>query len=556
MNTERPDHDDAAEAAGNGAAGGGASGTAPGSGTSGAGTSGSGASGSGEDTSGGDTARTESGGGRSRWGRGPLMAASVAAAVLLVGGGGAYLAAGASDGRTESAASSGQGTPPPLVLDGYSAQGTGGSGTAGIAPGEPDPYGATYRAAGALPAGPGSAPVYTARGEVTRAEAARLAKAFGVEGAPVAEARAWRVGAAKDGSGPVLRVDRQAPGSWTFSRYTPGTDDCKGATCGHGPIAPADRPVSVAAAEKAVVPVLKAVGQGDAAVDARQVMGAQRAVTAEPRVGGLPTSGWTTDLVVGVRGELVGGSGLLKTPVKGDAYPVLSARKTLDLMNAAPRTDHRMGIGGCASPVPQKDRLEAPCGSSASGGTAEGETLTVDKAVFGLASRTSEGRRTLVPSWLFQVRGAAGQESYTVTYPAVDPRYLASSAGASAAPSGSPEPRPSGSGTAAPVTKDVPVTAYAVRGDALTVTFEGGVCSDYQVAAREAADRVTVTVTEKRWPDRVCIAIARIYHRTVPLERPLGERKVFGADGDPVPLERPAARTTDAPHANQGQPVR
>ncbi|GAB1330111.1 hypothetical protein [Streptomyces sennicomposti] len=546
MNTERPDHDDAAEAAGNGAAGGGASGTAPGSG----------ASGSGEDTSGGDTARTE-GGGRSRWGRGPLMAASVAAAVLLVGGGGAYLAAGASDGRTESAAAAGQGTPPPLVLDGYSAQGTGGSGTAGIAPGEPDPYGATYRAAGALPAGPGSAPVYTARGEVSREEVARLARAFGVEGAPVAEARAWRAGAAKDGSGPVLRVDRQAPGSWTFSRYTPGTDNCKGVTCAHGPVAPAGRPVSVAAAEKAVAPVLTAVGQGDAAVDAGHVMGAQRAVTAEPRVGGLPTYGWTTDLVVGVRGELVGGSGLLKPPAKGDAYPVLSARRTLDLMNAAPRTDHRMGIGGCASPVPRKDRLEAPCGSS-SGGSVQGGTLTltVDKAVFGLASRTSEGRRTLVPSWLFQVRGAAGQESYTVAYPAVDPRYLASSPGGPAGPSGPGEPKPSGPGTAAPVTRDVPVTAYGVQGDELTVTFEGGVCSDYKVAAREAADRVTVTVTEKRWPDRVCIAIARIYHRTVPLERPLGERKVFGSDGDPVPLERPAARTTDAPHANKGQPVR
>ncbi|MFQ6143065.1 hypothetical protein ACLMNJ_08290 [Streptomyces seoulensis] len=544
MNTERADHDDAAGAAGSGASGAGASRT-------------------GEDTSGGDTAGAR-GGGRSRWGRGPLMAVPVAAAVLLVGGGGAYLAAGAADGRTQSAASAGHGTPPPLVLDGYAARGTGGGtdgGTGpGIAPGEPNPYGTTYRAAGALPAGPGSAPVYTARGEVGRAEVARLAKALGVAGTPAAEARAWRVGAVKDGSGPVLRVDRQAPGSWTFSRYAPGTDDCKGSVCGRGPVAPAGRAVSAAAAEKAAAPVLAAVGQGDARVDASRIMGAQRAVTADPTVGGLPTDGWTTDLVVGVRGELVGGSGQVKTPVKGDTYPVLSARRTLDLMNAAPRTDHRMGVGGCASAVPLKDRLEAPCGASSAGGAVKGDVLTVDKAVFGLASRTSEGRRALVPSWLFQVRGAPGQEDFTVTYPAVDPRYLAPPATASAtppaSPSGRPEPRPSGSGTAAPVTRDVPVTAYGVRDGGLTVTFEGGVCSEYTAVAREAADRVTVTVTEKRWPGRVCIAIAKEYRRTVPLEHPLGERKVVRADGDPVPLERPADRTTDAPHANDGRPVR
>ncbi|MFI2639741.1 hypothetical protein [Streptomyces sp. NPDC018610] len=525
MNTERPDHDDPAEAAGTG-----------------------------EETSEAEAARPE-GAGRSRWGRGPLMAVSVAAAVLLVGGGGAYLAAGAPDGPAESAATGGTGTPPPLVLDGYSVAGAGG-GTGGIAPGEPNPYGTAYRAAGPLPAGPGSAPVYTARGEVARDEVARLAKALGVEGAPVSDGRNWRVGAAKDGTGPVLRVDRQAPGAWTFSRYTPGTDDCKGVTCVHDPAAPAAHAVSVAAAEEAAAPVLAAVGQGDAKVDASRVMGAQRAVTADPRVGGLPTYGWTTDLVVGVRGELVGGSGLLKTPVKGDAYPVLSADRTLDLMNAAPRTDHRMGIGGCASPVPLKDRLEAPCGTSPSQSAAPSEALTVDKAVFGLASRTSGGRRTLVPSWLFQVRGAAGQDDFTVAYPAVDPRYLASSAPSSAAPSGRPEPRPSGSATAAPVTRDVPVTAYGARGDGLTVTFEGGVCSEYEATAREASDRVTVTVTETRWPDRVCIAIARVYHRTVRLERPLGDRKVVGTDGDPVPLERPAAHVTDAPHANKGQPVR
>jgi hypothetical protein len=160
----------------------------------------------------------------------PVVVASVAAGVLLVGGGTAYLVAGTSGGsgdRTGPEAPGGHGTPPPLVLDGYAIGATGGP-ARGIAPGEPGPYGATYRADGTLPDGPGRAPVYTAPGHVTRDEVARLAKALGVFGAPVAGAHAWRVGSGRDGAGPMLLVDSQAPGLWTFNRYAPGTDDCRG----------------------------------------------------------------------------------------------------------------------------------------------------------------------------------------------------------------------------------------------------------------------------------------------------------------------------------------
>jgi hypothetical protein len=462
-----------------------------------------------------------------------LVAASVAAAVLLVGGGGAYLATNASGGsgeRTGSAASGGHGTPPPLVLDGYSTTG-GTSGANGIAPGEPNPYGTVYRAAGALPGGPASAPVYAARGEVTQDEVARLARALGVTGTPVADAQSWKVGTGKDGAGPMLQVSRQAPGAWTFSRYAPGTDDCKGAVCTPVPADPAVDPVSVAAAEKAAAPVLKALGQDDAKVDAGQVMGARRVVNADPVVGGLPTHGWTTGLTVSPQGEVVGGSGELKAPVKGDTYPVLSARRTLDLMNAAPRADHRMGIGGCPSPGPLKDRLEAPCRRSASASAQE--AATIDKAVFGLASYYSGGRQTLVPSWLFQVRASGQDGGITVTYPAVDPSYLAS-----AASPGQPTPQPSGSG--ASVTQDVKVMGYTTEGNDLTVSFEGGVCADYKVSAKEGSDRVTVTVTETRWPKKVCVMIAKVYERTVHLDRPLDGRKVLGSDGQQIPRAKPA----------------
>ncbi|MFF4827006.1 hypothetical protein ACFY20_29010 [Streptomyces sp. NPDC001312] len=488
-------------------------------------------------------------GGRRARGRSPVVIASVAAAVLLVGGGGVVLAADPG-GRTDGAAAPGaHGTPRPLVLDGYSAPGAGAGdgGTNGIAPGEPNPYGTTYRVTGPLPDGPGSAPVYRARGEVTQAEVAKLAEALGVDGTPVADAQAWRVGSGKDGSGPVLRVERTAPGSWTFSRYAPGTDDCKGALCGHDPAAPPVHPVSAAAALKAAAPVLKALGQDDAKVDAAQIMGDQRVVNADPLVGGLPTYGWTTGLSIGRQGKVIGGSGQLKAPVKGDTYPVLSARRTLDLMNTAPRADHRMGVGGCASPVPHKDRLEAPCGTSGSDPDREPpvpeNAVTIGKAVFSLAAHSSGGQRMLVPSWLFEVQAPAGQGARTtVTYPAVAPEYLTSSA----PPSGQSSPEPRGS-DGARVTRDVKVTGYSTEGEELTVRFEGGVCADYRASARESSGRVTVTVTETAWSDKVCILIAKVYHRTVHLDRPLGDRKVVGTDGQEIPLEHPGARLPGAP---------
>ncbi|MFF8234975.1 hypothetical protein, partial [Streptomyces caelestis] len=472
------------------------------------------------------------GGGRSRT---PAIIASVAAAVLLIGGGGAWLAAnasGGSGGGATSGAPGGGGTPPPLALDGYSESTSGGGN--GIAPGEPNPYGTTYRVDGPLPDGPGEAPVYRARGEVTKEDVARLAKALGVEGTPVAQGEAWKIGG-QDGSGPSLQVNRQAPGTWSFSRYAPGTDNCKGTdTCTAEQSG--GSPVSEAEAEKAAAPVLKALGQDDAKRDASQVMGAQRVVNAAPEIGGLPTHGWTTGVTVGADGEVVGGSGQLKTPVKGDTYPVVGAKKALELMEERPTGDHRMGIGGCASPVPLKDRLEQPCGSSASGAP-EQDAVTVRNAVFGLASHFVDGRQALVPSWLFEVKAPGAKDPFTVTYPAVDPKYLAS-----------PTPNePSDKPTSAPEPRDVKVDGYRAEGSELTVTFGGGVCSDYDVKASESGDEVKVTVTSTPWPDKVCILIAKQFQQTVQLDEPLGDREVVGSNGKAVPLAKEGARLPAPP---------
>ncbi len=473
--------------------------------------------------------------------RSPVLIASVAAAVLLVGGGGAYLATGAVGGSGDSGAgttpgANGDPTPPPLALDGHS------EGAAnGIAPGEPNPYGVAYRADGTLPGGPGSAPVYRAGQEVTEERVVALAKALGLEGKPVAEAGGWRIGG-QDGSGPTLRVEREAPGSWTFSANTPRTDNCKGATC-KPPSSGHASPVSEAVAREAAAPVLKAVGQDDAKLDASQVMDGRRVVNADPEVGGLPTYGWTTGVVVGARGEVVGGNGRLAEPVKGDTYPTVSAGKALELMNAAPGESPRAGIGGCATSVPlEEDRQQERCEP---GAKPAGETVTVDGAVFGLAAHSVEGRPALVPSWLFEVRPEGGREAFTVTYPAVDPEFLASRS-----QSGEAGPAPTAPGdepTSAPSAREVEVEGYTAEGEELTVVFTGGVCADYEVTARAGGGEVTVRVTETPWRDKVCIMIAKRYQETVRLEAPLGDRAVVDADGEPVPLHKDGARLPAPP---------
>ncbi|MFF7264330.1 hypothetical protein ACFZCL_29215 [Streptomyces sp. NPDC008159] len=450
--------------------------------------------------------------------RSRVVVASVAAAVLLVGGGGAFLAATTSGGSgDDSGRSAGSdGTPPPLALDGY-----GGGGSPGIAPGEPDPNGVTYEAVGELPDGPDSAPVYRAEGQVTAAEVARLAKALGVEGEPRAEGESWRVGTTRDGSGPTLHVGRQAPGAWTFSRFTPGTDNCqKVDVCTAVPPAGDADPVSEAAARKAAMPILKAVGQDDAKLDVSRLLDAVRVVNADPEVGGLPTYGWATNLQVGADGTVVGGSGNVKAPVKGDTYPVVDAERALKLLN-----ESGQGVGVAdedGTPPPSKPRSQP---------------MTVEGAVFGLASHQIAGRPALVPSWLFEVRppqkAAAG---FTVTYPAVDPKYLAPSSQPEEPTEGPEDPNvPGDRPPADPTTRNVPVQGYTVDGRELTVSFWGGVCSEYTATATEKSGEVTVTVTGTSQPGRVCIMIAKAMERTVRLDGPLGDREVVGPDGEEIP---------------------
>lgn len=471
--------------------------------------------------------------------RTPLLVASVAAGVLLAGGGGVYLATTASesgDGGASDAAR-GAGSPPPLRLD---AKASGDDPGPGIAPGEPDPHGGdvVYQAKGPLPQGPSSAAVHRPEGRVTSAEVTRLAKALGIAGTPALQDGVWRIAPEKDGSGLRLDVSEQAPGSWTFARYDGGPvgDTClKGKACpppGEARPPRGGTPVGEAAAKAAAAPVLKAVGQDDAKVDATQLMGGSvRVVNAEPVVDGLPTYGWSTGIHVGPDGSLVAGSGQLKAPAKGAVYPVIGAKKALEELNEASSGPGRHGVGGCATDPPATTRDDGttggPTGTDLPCTAAPPRpVLKVTGAVFGLASQYVDGTRVLVPSWLFAVEPAAGARPYTVVQTAVAPEYLA------------PPAKPSPDQGTAPARQ---ISSYRVdaAGTKLSVTFWGGVCSEYTVTARQSADSVAVRVTEKPTdPGRACIAMAVEVTKTVTLDQPLAGRTVTdAASGEPVPRQ-------------------
>ena len=155
----------------------------------------------------------------------------------------------------------------------------------------------------------------------------------------------------------------------------------------------------------------------------------------------------------------------------------------------------------------------------------------------------------LVPSWLFDIKGA----TEPVAIVAVDPVYLADplptdpgggSSGTGSAVPGSPGTADPGS-PVAPVAPDVEPSASTSRfdsvalvdgGSALRVSFYGGVdtCYSYDVVAKESADQVSLRLVEKSRGE-VCIDLAQQYERTVKLAKPLGSRTVVDADtGSPL----------------------
>ncbi|MER0246025.1 hypothetical protein AAHZ94_29445 [Streptomyces sp. HSW2009] len=528
--------------------------------------------------------------------RSPLAIATVAAAVLVVGGGGAYWASSAAD-DDDPGQSSNTGNLPPLALDGFAdpAQ-TGFPGERGIAVGEPNPGRPTYRATGELPGAPDpTAPVYRTAPKVSRAEVAKLAKALRITGEPRLERGVWKVGGAPERMSPTLRVKATGAGGWSYTRFgAPGGDGClepphtmgegaddgataeqarpSGPRCGSlrdgrpgGGLKDAGRsrdaqgpdgsqggqdtpaipdggspPVSAAEAEKAAEPVLEALGQDEAAVDASRTYGAVRAVTADPVIDGLPSYGWQTTLEIGANGQVDGANGFLADLTASDPYPVVGAEQALRALNAGSGQHGKADIGGCKTAkdpdvvvseestdkTSAPERHKAPCEPAAG---KQPVVQEVQKATFGLGMRFTEGRQVLVPSWIFTVRAADakdGESDTVVTQPAVDPKYLVA-------------PTSSRAGGWHPERTE----SYEVRGKELTVRFAAGVCSTFSATADTSESTVKVRVTSKRThPERPCVSMAKNYERKITLDEPLEDRKVVDATtGKTVPRE-PASK--------------
>ncbi|MCX5396564.1 hypothetical protein [Streptomyces sp. NBC_00102] len=450
--------------------------------------------------------------------RSSALVAAVAAAVVLAGGGSVWWVATADGPREETAATAAPSgstapEPAPLVVSGPADPSS-----PVPAPGGPAPTGAVYRAVGDLPEGPATARVRRAAATVPLSEAARLARAFGMEGTPTSQGGYWRLGAG--GAKPYLEVSREGPGTWKYLRGTSPLSPCPSdSVCASG--SSGGSPVSPAAARAAARPALGALGLGDASLTDGGPLGALRVVTADPVVDGLPTHGWSTDVQVGPDGAVSGASGrLLPTPpaVPAAAYPVVDARTALTSLNAARETEP-----ACATAVP----LDGTEGGAAKGGPqcvpssgriAPPRTMTVEKAVFGLSAQLVDERPALVPSWLFTVRPETGGAVSTVAQVAVSPAYLR-------APSAS---RPA---------RGVTPISYTERGRTLEVTFWGGVCGTYSAKAQESRTQVRVTITEPRpEPGTACVAVAKEQTLPVTLDAPLAGRTVVEtASGRTVP---------------------
>ena len=107
------------------------------------------------------------------------------------------------------------------------------------------------------------------------------------------------------------------------------------------------------------------------------------------------------------------------------------------------------------------------------------------------------------------------------------------------APPSAPGAEPgSGSGADDPMTRFTDVRA-GVADRSVDVRFYGGVdtCYAYVVRADETARQVALSLSEERKGDGPCIDLAQEYARSVPLDRPLGDRLVVDAATGDVLLD-------------------
>jgi len=318
------------------------------------------------------------------------------------------------------ASRSGQRTPATLpALDVSSSSDQAGT-SAQAAPGRSSPVDAAesrippsgrvqYQVRGTLPDLPRSARAWTLPDQVTKARVAELAGKLGLSGQPTSSGQAWSV---SDGS-KRLFVNQVAGGPWTFSA---------------GRFVQAPRQVALpdrAGAERIARDLFGRVAAPMNGAEMQLVQSFDRwSVSAFPRVGGQPTTGFIWTAGIGAKGEILSATGWLDSPRQGDDYPLISVREALQRLRnrqvAGPITDES-GRMPCA-------RTEQPQPPAGGCRPAKPPTLQVTNVRLGLqfatALATGGSRQSLgylVPAYLFQVNGSWERQVGVI---AVQDRFL------------------------------------------------------------------------------------------------------------------------------------
>jgi hypothetical protein len=359
-----------------------------------------------------------------RWTRQRLIALAVA--VLFVG---------AVAGIAFAATGGGGPAPLPKLPVGASSSEQATASTGAVAPGLA-PFGVVrYELRGALPALAGSAPAYRLGDAFNQGAAGRLAAALGLHGTLRAGGQGWILtdgdrtlsisnapglpwwlepGAVAGGVVGVTRTGVATAGSATAAPLpttvpppgTPPPAACPmpvcppNALCAQlcGPPTPprtADLPTT-AAAERLARSTAAAAGLAVSDADATVTEGSTVAVALAPRLGGVPTSGWSWTFDLGSRGAIQDASGFLAPASRIGNYPLAGTA------TGFVRLQQGIGVGPRTMLGVAEPDLAYPACAPVSGCPAP-QTVTVTGVHLALAN---EGGY-LVPTYVFT--NAAGQ---------------------------------------------------------------------------------------------------------------------------------------------------
>ena len=340
-----------------------------------------------------------------------------------------------------------------------------------------------YQVRGKLPDLPRSAKAWTLPDQVSRDRVAQLARTLGMAGEPTRSGQTWTV---TDGTRRLF-VNQLPGGPWTMTDSTAACGGPVGGIPGKGgsgpriigcpaavPIRPGSAPgaaatpaqpdqASATATLKQASPPAQSTtpaqiqppkrvplpDRGTAERIARELFGRTAApmdgtdvqlvegfdrwsVSAFPKVGGMPTSGFLWTAAIGAKGRILSATGWLDSPRAGDVYPLITVQEALQ------RLRERQVSGPIIAPD-----LATPCARTAQpspGGCGPAKPLNfqVTDARLGLqyavALTKPGGGQTqsfLVPAYQFQLDGSWNRQ---VSVIAVQDKFLATTPTPTAVP--------------------------------------------------------------------------------------------------------------------------